>query len=106
MAIKYITSFSCLFGLDSPRTSLKRTRFYSRWLFFLNEVLNGVTCNLSLSWYLFPNELVRSEVMTEVKDNTYKDLFPVSSGATLTTSSEDASKRGGKPCTLAFSISQ
>lgn len=38
--------------------------------------------------------------MTEIKDNTHKDLFPVSSGAALATCSEDASKNGGG-CRLA-----
>lgn len=35
-----------------------------------------------LSWSLFLNELVRHEVITEIKDNIYKNLFPVSSGVT------------------------
>lgn len=39
--------------------------------------------------------------MTEIKDNTHKDLFPVSSGAALATCSEDASKNGGGGCRLA-----
>lgn len=43
--------------------------------------------------------------MTEIKDSTHKDLFPVSSGAALATCSEDASKNGGggekKACRLA-----
>lgn len=34
--------------------------------------------------------------MTEIKDSTHKDLFPVSSGAALATCSEDASKNGEK----------
>lgn len=34
--------------------------------------------------------------MTEIKDSTHKDLFPVSSGATLATCSEDASKNEKK----------
>lgn len=34
--------------------------------------------------------------MPEIKDNTYNDLSPVSSGVTLTTCSEDASKSGEK----------
>lgn len=33
--------------------------------------------------------------MTEIKDSTHKDIFPVSSGVALTTCSEDASKNGG-----------
>lgn len=46
--------------------------------------------------------------MTEIKDSTHKDLFPVSSGAALATCSEDASKNGGKKkkgLKVSFSVS-
>lgn len=70
------------------------THCFLSWV--LNVLIHNLSPHLFPSWSFFANELVRHEVMPEIKDNIYNDLSPMRSGVTLTTCSEDASKSGEK----------